>query len=79
MHSEDRNDRDQIEHMLAPILAIDVWLISLNIPPQKKKTSLGTSDYKYFRGAFNTLWQKVWSPLLFLKGTATLKANQSEI
>ena len=24
MHSEDRNDRDQIEHMLALILAIDV-------------------------------------------------------
>ena len=24
MHSEDRNDRDQIEHMLALILSIDV-------------------------------------------------------
>ena len=36
-HSEDRNDRDQIKHMLALILAIDVWwswpLISLNISP----------------------------------------------
>ena len=66
MHSEDLNDRDQIEHMLALILAIDVWwswpLISLNIsPPPPPKMSLGTSDYKYFRGAFNTLWQKVWS------------------
>ena len=60
MHSEDRNDRDQIEHMLALILAIDVWwswpLISLNISPPLQKKSLGTSDYKYFRGAFNTLW-----------------------
>ena len=46
LHSEDRNDRDQIEHMLALILAMDVWwswlLISLNIspppPPPKKKS-----------------------------------------
>ena len=45
MPSEDRNDHDQIEHMLALILAIDVWwswpLTSLNIssppPPKKKK------------------------------------------
>ena len=62
MHSEDRNDRDQIEHMLALILAIDVWwswpLISLNISPPPKK-SLGTSDYKYFRVAFNTFGKKL--------------------
>ena len=42
MHSEDRNDRDQIEHMLALILAIDVrwsWpLISLNISPPVQKS-----------------------------------------
>ena len=43
MPSEDRNDRDQIEHMLTPILAIDVWwswpLISLNISPPPPKKS----------------------------------------
>ena len=65
MHSEDRNDRDQIEHMLALILAIDVrwsWpLISLNISPPIQKKVLGNIWLYYFRGAFNTLWQNVWS------------------
>ena len=43
MHSEDRNDRDQIGHMLALILVIDVRLILaidfsqyLAPPPSKK-------------------------------------------
>ena len=42
MHSEDRNDRNQIERMLALILAIDVWwswpLISLNTSPPSKNS-----------------------------------------
>ena len=62
--TQNRIDRDQIEHMLALILAIDVWwswpLISLNIsPPPPSKKVLGKIWLcKYFRGAFNTLWQK---------------------
>ena len=36
------------------------WFLSISRPPSQKK-SLGTSDYKYFWGAFNSLWHKVWS------------------